>query len=246
VVIGIAGLIAGYWAALPSLRRQIVYLLIPTGLMVLNSVINWTIILTKDTGQIPHELTHLLLILAAFFYTRAVLLYGSFVGRLLHRRGLFYSTLGAIAGLVALYLTTTLDRWLAAYTPFPYPLATGILVVIVAVGFPTIGRWVTKWLDGLFFQAERQRRERVYDLAEALAETSDPEELQAELLATLCAVLGVRSGYVALCEPDLPPETLTVRVVQGSRCTCRRCMAESPGWSLPSYLTSRQRQPSRR
>jgi DNA-binding SARP family transcriptional activator len=217
VVIGIGGLIAGYRAALsPSLRRQIVYLLIPTGLLILGGVGTWIIILTKATGRIPFELMDMLVLLAAFFYARAVLLYGSFVGRPLAWRDLFYATLGIIAGLVTLYLTTTLDRWLAAYTPFPYPLATGILVVIVAVGFPTIGRWVTKRLDGLLFWAERQRRGRVYDLVEALAETSDPEELQAELLATLCAVLRVHGGYVALSDPDLPPETLTVRVVQGN------------------------------
>jgi len=114
VVMGIGGLIAGYRAAFsPSPCRHIVYLLIPTRLLALGGVGTWIIIL-KGTGRIPFELMDVLLILAAFFYTRAVFLYGSFVGRLLHRRGLFHSTLGAIAGLAALYLTTTLDRWLAA------------------------------------------------------------------------------------------------------------------------------------
>jgi hypothetical protein len=110
VMVGIAGLIAGYRAALPFFRRQITYLLTTAGLAFLSSVIGWSIILTKDSGQIPHELTDVLLILASFFYARAVLLYGSFVGRPLARRDLFYSTLAATAGLVTLYLTMTLDQ----------------------------------------------------------------------------------------------------------------------------------------
>jgi DNA-binding SARP family transcriptional activator len=217
VMVGIVGLIAGYRAVLsPFLRRQIVYLLIPTGSAVLSSVIAWNIVLTQDVNHIPYELIDVLLILTAFFYARAVLLHGSFVGRPLAWRDLFYSTLGATAGLVTLYLAMTLDRWLAAHTLFSYPLATGILVVSVAVSFPVVRRWVTARLDRLLFRAKRQQRKMVHHLAETLAETPDPEQLQAELLATLCAMLNVPDGYVALSGPDLPPKTLTVRVVQGS------------------------------
>jgi hypothetical protein len=151
------GLIIGYRAALfPSLRRQILYLLTPIGLLVLDGILNWAIILSRDTGRIPPELINLLLILAGFLYADAVLRYGSFAGRPVARRDLFYSLLAAAVGLAALYLTV--DRWLATYTPFPYPLATGILVVIVAVGFPAASRWLTAWLDKVLFRAEGQQR----------------------------------------------------------------------------------------
>jgi DNA-binding SARP family transcriptional activator len=216
VIGGSAGLIAGYRATLsPSLRHQILYLLIPTGMAILSGAVDWIIVLTQDANLIPHELSDGMLILAAFFYASAVLRYGSFVGRPMAWRDLFYSALAAAAGLVAFYLTQTLDHWLVAYTPFPYPLATGILVITVAITFPVARRWATTRLDQLLFRAERQQRTMTYHLVEALAETPDPEELQAELLGALCAALRVRGGYVALSDPDSPPGTWTVHTVQG-------------------------------
>jgi DNA-binding SARP family transcriptional activator len=216
VIGGTAGLIVGYRATLsPSLRYQILYFLIPTGMVILSGVVNWIIVLTQDVNRIPHEVGDALLILAAFFYASAVLRYGSFVGRPMARRDLFYSALAAAVGLVALYLTQTLDHWLAAYTPFPYPLTTGILVMAIAVTFPVVRPWATTRLDRLLFRAERQQRTMAYYLVEALAETPDPEELQAELLGALCAALRVRGGYVALSDLDSSPGTWTVHTVQG-------------------------------
>jgi DNA-binding SARP family transcriptional activator len=216
VIGGTAGLVAGYRATLsPSLRHQILYLLIPTALAILSGVVDWIIVLTQDANLIPHELSDALLILAAFFYASAVLRYGSFVGHPMARRELFYSALAAAVGLVALYLTQTLDQWLSAYTPFPYPLATGILVMAIAITFPVVRRWATTRLDELLFRTERQQRTMTYHLVEALAETPDPEELQAELLGAFCAALRVRGGYVALSDVDSPPGTWTVHTVQG-------------------------------
>jgi DNA-binding SARP family transcriptional activator len=216
VIGGTAGLVAGYRASLsPSLRNQILYLLIPTGLAFLSGAVDWIIVLTQDANLIPHELSDGMLILAAFFYASAVLRYGSFVGRPIARRELFYSALATAVGLVALYPIQILDRWLAAYTPFPYPLATGILVMAIAITFPVARRWATTRLDRLLFRAERQQRTMTYHLVEALAETPDPDELQAELLGALCAALRVRGGYVALSDLDSPPGTWTVRTVQG-------------------------------
>lgn len=200
----------------PAVRRQILYILAPTGLLILSAVLNWIIVLTQDTGRIPHELGDTFLILAAFFYANAVLRYGTFVGRPTSRRDMFYSVLTASLGLLAIYLALTLDRWLATYTPFPYPLSTGILVVVIAVAFPIIRRRATMELDRLFFGAERQQQAVSRSLLEALAETPNPKELQGELLGALCAALGVRGGYVALPDSDSPPGALTVRVVQGN------------------------------
>jgi DNA-binding SARP family transcriptional activator len=217
VIGGTFGLIISYrLARSPSLRRQILYLLVPTGLVILSGVLNWIIVLTEDADRIPHELGDIFFILGAFFYANAVLRYGSFVGRPTARRDLFYSALAASLGLSAIYLTLTLDRWLVSYTPFPYPLTTGMLVVIIAVGFPVIRRQATMWLDGLFFGAERRQQTASRYLLETLAETPDPKDLQAELLGALCAALGVRGGYIALPHPDSAPGTLTVQIVQGN------------------------------
>jgi len=216
VIVGVAGLITGYRATLSrSLRRQIRRLLTPTGLIILASVVNWIIVLTKNIDRVPHEWSDALLIVAGCLYARAAFRHGSLAGRPLDRRDLFYSTLAAASGLLALFLATSLDNWLAAYTPFPYPLAMSFLVLAIAVGYAPLGRWATRQLDGLLFPGERRRRETVHHLAEILAETTAPERLQVELLHAVCVELDVRGGYIALPDPDSPSESLTVCAVQG-------------------------------
>ena len=213
---GIAGLVAGWRTThSPSLRRQILYLLIPSMLALLSGVANWIIVLTLGTDQIPYELGDSLLILAAFFFAGAVLRYGAFAGRPLARRDLFYGVLGAAAGLAALYLALALDQHLMAHTPFPYPLTTGILTIVIAVSFPAASRWVTLWLDRIFFRTEGQQQVMTRHLVRALAETPGQDGLQAEVLGAFCAALIVRDGYIALSEPGVPPETLVVCAVQG-------------------------------
>jgi DNA-binding SARP family transcriptional activator len=216
VMVGLAGLIAGYRTTPSrSFRRQILHLLVPTGLIVLAGILNWTIVFAGDADQIPHEWGSALLIAAGWSYARAVLRYGSLVGHPLDRRDLLYSIVGAATGLVILYLTTTFDRWLAVYTPLPFPVTTSLLVLVVAVGYPSISRWLTRRLDRLLFPAERRRREMIHYLTETLAEAADPEWLQVKLLRAVCAELNVRGGYVALPDPGSLPGTLTVCAVQG-------------------------------
>jgi DNA-binding SARP family transcriptional activator len=217
VTAGIAGLVAGYRAThSPSLRRQILYLLIPSALALLSGVANWIIVLTLSTDQIPFELGDILLILAAFFFAGAVLRYGAFAGRPIARRDLFYWVLAAAAGLSALYLALVLDQQLMAHTPFPYPLAMGIMAIVIAVSFPVASRWAALWLDRVFFRVEGQQRAMVRRVAQTLAETPDPNELQADVLGAFCAALTVRGGYIALSETDAPSETLVVCAVQGN------------------------------
>lgn len=189
IIAGAAGLLISYRVTpSPSLRHQIRSLITPTGLILAGSVSHWLIVI-NDADHFPHELPDALLILAAFFYARTVIRYGSFVGRPLARRRLFYATLAAVVGLALLYLTISLDQWLQNHTFSPYPLATGILIVVWAAGFPTFSRWVTRRLDKLLFKAESREQEVAYQLAEALAQTPGLEQLQTELLATICAVL---------------------------------------------------------
>jgi DNA-binding SARP family transcriptional activator len=215
-VISVVGVATGYRAALsPSRRRQSLYLLIPMGLVTLSALIEWIIVLAQDGTSVPHESADALLILAGFSFAGAVLRFGSLVGRPTARRELFYSALAAAVGLAVLYLTLNLDQRLRTLTPVPYPLVTGILVIIVAISLPAVGPWIINRLDNLFFRAEAQQRAMTQHLLEALIETPDPEEMQAELLGALCAALGARGGYVALADAASPPETLTVCTVRG-------------------------------
>jgi DNA-binding SARP family transcriptional activator len=227
---GIAGLVAGYRAThSPSLRRQILCLLIPSVLALLSGVANWIIVITLITDRIPHELGDGLLILAAFCFAGAVLRYGAFAGRPIARRDLFYGVLAAAAGLAALYMALALDQQLMTHTPFPYPLTTSILAIFIAFSFPAASRWATLWLDRVFFRVETQQQAMTWRLAQTLAETPDSKDLQAEALEAFCAALTVRGGYIALSEPNAPPETLVVCAVQGD---------------LPMRLGERVRRPS--
>jgi DNA-binding SARP family transcriptional activator len=214
---GIASLLAGYRATMsPSARRQILRLLAPTGLIILAAVPNWAIVLTEDAEQISHMFGDVLLIAAGCSYAWAILRHGSLVGYPLNSRDLVYSVMGAASGLLAIYVTMALDRQLAIDTQFPYPVATGLLVLLVTIGYPAVRQWVTGWLDGLFFRAERRQWEVVRILTEPLAEAPDPEKLLVELLRLTCDELRVCGGYLAFSGADSPSETLTVCTVEGN------------------------------
>jgi hypothetical protein len=217
IILGTVGLIASYrGASSPSLRYQIIYLLIPTCLVFVSGLAHWPMLLAKDLDYLPHELPDALLVLAAFFGAKAVVRYGSFTGRPLPLRNLFYSALAAVAGLIALYLTLSLDQRLMPHTDFPYPPATGLLILAVAAGFPVFSQWVTGWLDRWLFPKEQEQQALIQGLVQTLAETPDPTQLQTELLVALWTVLEVSRGYLALATPDLPAEMLRVQVVYGS------------------------------
>jgi DNA-binding SARP family transcriptional activator len=214
---GTASLIAGYRAAVSrSARRQILCLLAPTVLFILAGVPNWVIILTEDAGQISHVFGDVLLIAAGCSYAWAILRHGSLVGHPLDSRDLVYSILGAASGLLALYTTMALDRRLATHTQLPYPVVTGLLVLLVAIGYPALRQWVVGWLDRLFFRTERRQWEAVRILTEPLAETPDPEKLLVELLHVTCDELRVCGGYLAFSDADSSSETLTVCAVKGN------------------------------
>jgi DNA-binding SARP family transcriptional activator len=215
-LIGTGGVIAGYRVTLsPSRRRQSLYLLIPICLIALSGLVDWIIVLTQDVAAAPHDLGDALVILAGFFFTGAVLRFGSLVGRPAARRELFYSALAATVGLAILYLALGLDQLLRTLTPVPYPLVTGVMVVIIAVSLPAVGPLIVNRLDNLFFRSEARQRAMIQRLLETLMETPDPEELQAELLGALCAALGVRGGYLALADTASSQGTLTVHATRG-------------------------------
>lgn len=217
LLVGIGGLYSCYKKTLSaSFRRQVFTLFISAVLVMLASLIYWIDILTAEGRLIPHELPDVLLLVAAFLSTGVVVRYGSFVGRPVTRRSLFYSALVAGGGLLLVYLTLSIDQRIMQYTAFPYPLVTGILLLAVVVGYPAIQGWLTGKIDRWFFQSERQQQELAYHLVEALVQTPDPDQLQAQLLDSLCAILNVRKGFVALAQPDVTSDKLRVQVIHGN------------------------------
>lgn|GEM_PF-2120086 len=199
VLAGTTGLFISYRSThSPTLRQQIVYLLVTTVFGLIGGIIHWVTIFTETTRHTHHLLPDTLFILAGVLYARAIVSYGSFAGCPLARRNLFYSTLATVAGLTGLYLTVALDQWLIRHIPLPYYFITGLCVVIVATSFPTVSQWITARLDQYFFQTEQQQQKSAQLLAETLADTPAVTDLPVELLDTLRVVLDVESGYVAL------------------------------------------------
>lgn len=239
LIAGLIALIISYRAAqLLSLRRHITYLLIPTGLVLAAGLLHWANIFGGSPLQIPHELPDAALVLAMFICAIAVVRHGSFVGRPLTRRNLFYTVAGTTLGLAAVYFTLALDGWLAHYTDFPYPVATGILVLLVTTALPGAQRHIVNRLDKRFFPREDVGHSLSAATARALVQTSAPDNLVRQMLEALCAIFNVRQGFVAFAGPS--PSGLTVRTRRGlpdlppgDQLDC-----PPPGGSHPHLITS--------
>ncbi|RPI34092.1 MAG: hypothetical protein EHM70_04020 [Chloroflexota bacterium] len=213
---GTAGLVVGFFSTpSPSTRRQILSLLAPIILCVMSTIANWVIVLTENTGSIPHEIGDVLIILAAFFFANAVLGYGSVSGQPVRRRYMLYSLLIVLSVLAILYPISVLDRILLSNQVVRYPLVTGILVLILVVGFPDVYRWVTTGLDRLFFGSKSARHHIDYVLSDRMAPTPDPVHIQSELLAMLCSILNVRGGFLAFPVGEGSNAAVTVSTIYG-------------------------------
>ncbi|MCB0174163.1 MAG: hypothetical protein KDJ97_26855, partial [Anaerolineae bacterium] len=231
LVFGAWGLFASYRTTISRpLRRELFFLFVVTGVVLLGSSIHWIILFTEGGDAIPHELPDALLLAAGLLYLQAIIRHGSVVAQPLARRSLFYRTFSVGLGLIAFYLSLSLDKWLMKYTDYPYPVATGVLVLILAFGLPGIHRRMIAYLDRRLFKADQQQDALVSQVAKALAESPDLEQLQIDLLGSLCAVLGVRDGYIAFSAVEAEAEQLTVQAVQGN-------LALQPGDIIPSSLT---------
>ena len=198
---GIVGLVAGYRRARsPGLRRQITYLLLPFGLVIVASPALAAFVFIHGRDYYPIEVGHLLLLLTGIFFGRAVLGYGLLVERPLARRRLTYTLLETLAAVCLFALAWFADRWLILRTPLSFPLATILLVIGIAIGYRFVRPRLASLLDRRFFPSERHRQELAERQVQALAELPTPEELQSRLLATLCQTLQVRGGFIAFYE----------------------------------------------
>lgn len=236
---GLAGLINGYRAALTaSLRSQIRYLFVPTALLILGGFVNWFIVLTGRTDWLLPEIGDAMLILAAFFFANTILRYGSFIGTTLAWRNLFYATLGAVLFMATLNITLLLDLRLMRLTPFPLPAITSAYVLALIAGFPAIQRRVIPWIDQAFFRTARQEDEIADRLVQSLLETPGPQDLVAELLDTLCTLMGARGGYLAWPDANTPPGSLTVQWVCGEIAIQRGGSVNLPAVDEPGSHTA--------
>jgi len=233
VFVGVAGVVVAYRTARSrTFRRQVRYLLLPLGFLISGVVVAWIISLSSDrTGRVPRELIDIGLILAAFLFAHAVLQYGSATGRPVAWRSVFYLMLYTVAGLTVAYLCTTLDRFLATYTIYPYPVSTGLLILILAAAGPALHWRVVQRLDRSLFPHAHRQRVSLQRWTEELTGITDPSQFQADLLRATCEELGVQGGYVAWPEADAQPDVLTVTATHGDLPV--RLGARLPAPSLP-------------
>ena len=200
----------------PSLRRQIFYLLLPTILLIASAAISWVLILTLNLGSIPHEIGDLLAILSGFFFAKAIMDYGSFLGRPLAWRNLLYASVGVILTLALFYPAILIDFQLMSAHVTHFPLATILLIIAFSASFPILRKVIIYTLDRLFFPTS-QRPYLLSDLGQQHAwSPSEPQNMQAELLTTLCDVLDAEGGYLALPDPTGTESHAVVRFVQGN------------------------------
>ena len=216
IIGGAIGLLANYRAKqATSYHFQLRDLMWATGMALAGSLLHWGTVV-GGVDFFLHETPDALLVVAAVLFISGVIRHGAFVGRLMPRRRLFYSVLTGVIGLFVLYITLTLDQWLTTYTTFPYPLATGVLVLLLVTTFPTLSHWLPRQLDRVLFQPEYQERQINLALIETLAQAPDLTQLQLDLLDTVCTTLNIQGGYIALATVDNLGDPLTVQAVYGS------------------------------
>ena len=216
ILAGTLGLVVAYRSARStSVKAQILQLLTPTLILFVGSLINWALVLTRASSGISVDIANILTILAAFFFARAILQHGFFVGSPSFARSLV-STLVATALIILILIPAIfMDQVLITRQVTEYPFVTGLLVVVVAISFPFFRAWFMPVFERFFDRNVASQLDSFSKLAQGIKSDHDPERWQAELLSIACSVLGVRGGYLGLSEPETMPGTAMVRSTSG-------------------------------
>jgi two-component SAPR family response regulator len=218
LIVGIIGLVVGYRRSRSlSIRRQIIYLLAPIAAITITPLLSGYLMFTELGTLLAELLLHVLLLGTAVSFSRAVLLYGSFVGRpaspvVLLRPAFTWLALGSLFA-----VTIMLDRNLAATSPLPLPMLTILALVLLIVSYPAIREVSIKILAKWLPDTTAGGREVAQQLALRLtSDAPDPRHLQEEFLTTLCLMLRSRFGVLAVYPANDSPELVaTVRLAVG-------------------------------
>lgn len=137
----VAGLVLRFRrAGHPAIRQRVLHFLAPILFIGLNSLVNWLIVLTSDTGGIPHEFGSLLLLASALLFARGTLLYGTLTGEPAGYRGLLVGAIVIGPGLLFMFVIWRLDVWLYQETPLNVPLLTPLTLLFFAISYPRLSR----------------------------------------------------------------------------------------------------------
>ncbi|MFW6069249.1 MAG: hypothetical protein ACOC9E_06680, partial [Chloroflexota bacterium] len=199
----IAGMVVNYRRTrLRVLRRQIGYLLTPAVLTAVVIAINMFFVLSRAREDAPHELGHVVVLLMAYYYGRAVLGYGSIVDRPVQQRRLLRMVLLVAMGTAALAAGFTVDRVLIPFTPVAFPFATSFLLVIFTAGIMFFRARQLPFLERRSGSEESDEEDVVQQIAEKLSSVPEPEALQQALLNTVCDLLETRGAFTATIDGE--------------------------------------------
>lgn len=197
----------------PTLRRQINYMLLPYGLMLLAGAYGWVVIYT-GLDLLPIRLSDLLLIITGFIYSMVIVQYGSFSGRPSAVREVYYTVTFTLSALLVISFTLALDLYLSQYLVIPVPIITSILITIYLAGRNYFNPHFYAFLDRIFPAGSSLPASRPQPFP--AGEILDPELLRSELLAALAHELQADGAFVAevvagnfVPEMDLDPGVLS-------------------------------------
>lgn len=220
----IGGMVVNYRKTrLGVLRRQIGYLLTPAALTAAVIAINMFFILSRARENAPHELGHVVVLLMAYYYGRAVLGYGSVVDRPVQQRRLLRTVLLVATGTAALAAGFTVDRLLIPYAPIAFPFVTSLLLIAFVAGVLFFQARQLPLLERRSGKEHAHKQVVVKRIAENLADVPEPEALQEALLNTVCDLLQTVGAFTATIDGE---GTATVQQQWGD-------MTATPGDVLP-------------
>ncbi|MEZ4641546.1 MAG: histidine kinase N-terminal 7TM domain-containing protein [Chloroflexota bacterium] len=214
VAAGLITLIVAYvHYSVPTLRRQIRSILFPTGLTLFFIGLGAIIIFTHNAFLA--QFISLPFILPGIFYANAVLRYGSFTGRPIARRELYFAIISLVVMGCAVLPTIVIDRWLWEYTQIRQFVASNIVAVFLLIVFPAAQRWLLREIDRWLAVTSSSSQLVAARIGQALADVPDVNEMQQTLLRTLCETLGIDAGVVVEQQVGGDRETAVITYTYG-------------------------------
>lgn len=210
-------IVAYHKATSPPLQEHILHLVPPTIMSLGAAFATWAAVLADASTYIFPGFGAAWSLLLAYFYAKAILCYGAFVGRPLSARDFSYTVAGSTVGLVALSLTIQIDEILMDTTALSFFLTTSGLVLLVVIGIVPNKQRIMAAIDARFFKNDRRHQQRLAAaLHQALLPIADPYQRRMKLLDMLCEALGVEDGYIAFARPHASSEPLIVEYARGN------------------------------
>ena len=130
-------------------------------------------------------------------------------------RGMFYAIGGTSLLMLVCFPGVVFDVMNITANRYPFPLFTGILIVVLATGVPRLRDALVPHLDQILFDQPIVQSEKQVEMISQLSQMQDSTRLQNDMLNALCSTLNVKAGFLAFAEPGVEPEFFTIRHVFG-------------------------------